>query len=573
MESLFSRSPRLSRWLQWLRGPGKEAALPHPIPWLQITLTFQNRTQSFPLEHLIIRATRRFTSPVLLAILTIVYIISLAFFARAQWYQTPSDDFLDCTSTFWLKDNGCGLNGQLCTPFNTTSPLEFRCPATCSSVILANQRAVGAQEVKFVPLVVGGGDPEHTYRGDSWICVAALQAGVTSPSTGGCGALERIGTYTNFLSADRNAVHSTSFPSEFPLAFRFVPTPTVSAHCTDMRREALVFNILVSVILFVVLRPPSLVLYWCLLCIGFWHNTFFSDPRAVPAPISDAFGVFLPLLFVAYAMWRCAFRFVLPAFEALPIERAVWYLGAYWPGVLINVVFEHVPIDRLIVSDIAERRGALTSLLIIVVLVIILILNQMHVIRNSGLLLRYLSYYFIGGLVILVLAMLPGLTFRLHHYVFAILLIPGTGFPTRISAIIQAFLLGMLVDGISRWGFDSILQTSAQLRRDAPLGSSLPTFSKQHVLVNSTSPPSYITWDPISPILRSTEGWNGFSLIVDDVERYVGTALNYTLASLDWNVVHFFRLAFQKDGKSGDYTKAAMIFPNGSFVPPLPGPS
>jgi hypothetical protein len=71
--------------------------------------------------------------------------------------------------------------------------------------------------------------------------------------------LERIGTYTNFLSADRNAVHSTNFPSEFPLAFRFVHTPIVSAHCTDMRREALVFNILVSVILFVVLRPPSLI--------------------------------------------------------------------------------------------------------------------------------------------------------------------------------------------------------------------------------------------------------------------------------------------------------------------------
>ena len=52
---------------------------------------------------------------------------------------------------------------------------------------------------------------------------------------------------------------------------------------------------------------------------------------------------------------------------------------------------------------------------------------------------------------------------------------------------------------------------------------------------------SYISWDPIPPALA--EDWNGFSLIVDDVERFVGTALNYTLASLDWNVEHFFRLA------------------------------
>ena len=202
-----------------------------------------------------------------------------------------------------------------------------------------------------------------------------------------------------------------------------------------------------------------------LICLqGFWHNTFFSDPRAAPAPISDAFGAFLPLLFVAYAMWRCAFRFVLPAFEALPIERAIWYLGTYWPGVLINVIFEHVPIDRLVASDIAHRPGALTALIIIIIVVIILVLNQMRVIRKTGLLPKYLGYYVIGGLVILVLVMLPGLTFRLHHYVLAILLIPGTGFPTRISAIIQSFLFGMLVDGISRWGFDSILQTSSQVR-------------------------------------------------------------------------------------------------------------
>jgi len=274
-------------------------------------------------------------------------------------------------------------------------------------------------------------------------------------------------------------------------------------------------------------------------------------------------------------MWRCAFRFVLPAFEALPIERAIWYLGAYWPGVLINVVFEHVPIDRLVASDIAHRPGALTALIIIIIVVIILVLNQMRVIRKTGLLPNYLGYYVIGGLVILVLAMLPGFTFRLHHYVFAILLIPGTGFPTRISAIIQSFLFGVLVDGISRWGFDSILQTSSQLLRDAPLGSSLPTFSstlaKTPLPVNSTSSTSYITWDPIPPALA--EDWNGFSLIVDDVERFVGMALNYSLASLDWNVEHFFRLAFQKDGRSGDYTRAAKIFPNGNFVPPLPGPS
>ena len=41
----------------------------------------------------------------------------------------------------------------------------------------------------------------------------------------------------------------------------------------------------------------------------------------------------------------------------------------------------------------------------------------------------------------------------------------------------------------------------------------------------------------------ASEGWDGFSLLVDDVEQYVGSGLNYTIAALDRSVVHFPRLA------------------------------
>jgi len=260
------------------------------------------------------------------------------------------------------------------------------------------------------------------------------------------------------------------------------------------------------------------------------------------------------------------------------LERAIWYLGAFWPGVLINIVTNKLTIDRLVASDIAARPGALTALIIIVILVLVLVLNQVRVIRYTGLLPTYLAYYITGGLVILVISLLPGLTFRLHHYVFAILLIPGTFTPTRISAIIQAFLLGMFLDGIAKWGFDSMWQTAAELQRDAALGTSLPPFSADlanavFTSFNSTNS-SLISWPNIPANLTATEGWNGFSLIIDDVERYSGTALNFSLSALEWGIPHFFRLAYQQDSVSGDYTRAATIFPtNGSFVPPLPGPS
>lgn len=130
----------------------------------------------------------------------------------------------------------------------------------------------------------------------------------------------------------------------------------------------------------------------------------------------------------------------------------------------MNITFDKVPIDRLTPSDIRERPGGVTAVIILGLLVLFLVLHQIvFVIRPTGLFPRYLLYYVIGGLVIAVLASLPGLEFRLHHYVFAMLLIPGTGFPSKLSALMQAFLLGMFLNGVARWGFDSILQTAAQV--------------------------------------------------------------------------------------------------------------
>lgn len=65
---------------------------------------------------------------------------------------------------------------------------------------------------------------------------------------------------------------------------------------------------------------------------GYWHIIFFSQPVGAPPSISDAFKTFLPALFFCHAFWELAFRHVLPFFSQMPLERAVWYLGAFWPG-------------------------------------------------------------------------------------------------------------------------------------------------------------------------------------------------------------------------------------------------
>lgn len=77
---------------------------------------------------------------------------------------------------------------------------------------------------------------------------------------------------------------------------------------------------------------------------------------------------------------------------------------------------------------------------------------------------------------------------------------------------------------------------------DAAKGSPMPTwltnsmtYNKSIPLVNQT-----IQWGP----LRA--GWDNFTLLVDDVERYVGTGTNYSLAGLNATIPHFFRVAVSK---------------------------
>ena len=166
---------------------------------------------------------------------------------------------------------------------------------------------------------------------------------------------------------------------------------------------------------------------------------------------------------MAYGIWRVAFRFVLPTFMRMPLEATVWYIAPFWVGVLANITLGKIPINRLLVSDVKNRPGALTALIIIVVVLLVVILNQIRIIRKTGWLPHYAAWYFAGGLLLLVLALLPSLTLRLHHYIVALMLLPVTGFPTRLSAIYQAFLLGLFINGGAAFGWDSILQTASEV--------------------------------------------------------------------------------------------------------------
>ncbi|KAG9054310.1 hypothetical protein FS842_005492 [Serendipita sp. 407] len=565
----YPRSWRIiGRILQYIQGPNSPIGCPPLEGFLDRTWNVKGRSFDLYWEKYVLHFTHSLKKPWIFWPLAGAYIVSLAFFARANYFFTPTESFIDCNAVYWRSLDKCGLDGVDCLPFSNAT-FNFRCPAGCMDAYLRNIRTIGDQEAIYVPLVVGGGDGDQTYRGDSFLCAAGIHAGLISKSRGGCAKVSLVGSFTDFISSSAHGITTIPFPSVFPLSLRLSQTDTLD-HCSDLRNEALAFDILVTALAFLVLRPKAIILFWSLVCIGYWHVNLFSDP-AVPPDLSTAFGTFLPSLFICYGFWRSGFRYVLPEFSNYPIERLIWYLPAFWAGVLFNVVVAGIPIDRLVASDIADRPGALTALIICCLVVSVLALNQLRVIRKTGWLPFYLKWYSLGGLVLLVLALLPGLEFRLHHYFAAILVIPLTAFPTRLSAIYQAFCLGMFLNGAAKFGLDSILQTPAELRRDAPLGSELPAFLTNATNWNTSIPlvNQTLLWDAPPPGLN----WDGFSLLVDDVERYVGTATNFSLSGLNASIPHFFRLAFQSQGTSGDFTKAAVWNPSGSWSDPEPGPS
>ncbi|GAA5913559.1 uncharacterized protein JCM6883_004458 [Sporobolomyces salmoneus] len=574
---LHERNPRIGRSLLWLRGPSpahiETQFLPFPLPILgSLFLRFERTSTSFlaPMQR-----HRRVTTPLYF----LAWLLAFTFLVRASFFDSSSSStdsqpsWVVSTSTFWTRNDGCGVNGTECEPFEGWN-YSFRCPGQTLATKLLNYRTIGSTEVIFQPLVVGGMDAEGTYRSDSWICAAAIHRGLFGNQRGGCGELEFVGEFTGYEGGKRNGVDSVGFPSTFPSSWRFVEG-VEQENCKDLRNDILGFNVAMTVIFSFFIsgsRPAPQAFFWGLFVFGYWHVVLVSSPSAMPPDISTGFKYFLPALFVAESFWRHCWRFVVPAFEnsGFILERTVWYLVGFWIGLLNNVSLGWIPISRLTPQDIKKEPGGLVAVICLAAFLFFAVLNQIRVIRRTGWFFFYLKWYAVGGIVLGILTSLPGLQFRLHHYFAAICLMPGTAFVTRPSAIFQGFLLSLFLEGVGRWGFDSILETPASLIGDGVLGTSIPEF-----LTNSTNflrEGGVVAWKSIEEAGVGAEGWDAVELLVDDVLVMSGQATNYSIAALNASIPHFFRLAYSQSGTAGDFTKAATAWIiNSTWIDPAPG--
>lgn len=245
---LRGRHEKLGKTLIWIRGPSpahiETIMSPFPLPFLGPLLFRIERwctTRLKPLER-----RRHFTTPIFL----LAWLLALIFLVRASFYNSSTNvgepDWLVSTSTFWTRNDGCGINGSSCEPFDDFSYI-FRCPGQTIDTKLLNERTIGNEQVIFEPLVVGGNDPEGTYRADSWVCAAAIHQGLFGNQRGGCGELQFIGEYANFEGGRKNGVDSVGFPSTFPSSFRFVDS-VKQGSCKDLRNDILGFDVAMSVI-------------------------------------------------------------------------------------------------------------------------------------------------------------------------------------------------------------------------------------------------------------------------------------------------------------------------------------
>ncbi|KAF5126034.1 hypothetical protein E5D57_010729 [Metarhizium anisopliae] len=497
----------------------------------------------------------------------------------AGWGQPQT---IGCGASYWGSGNTCGVDGNDCRPFGG-SGFAFRCSANCASYQALNPRAVGDQEVLYQPLIVGGPSndvaPENaTYRGDSYICGAAIHAGVISNANGGCGVVQLVGRSQNYLSTQRNGLTSIHFDSYFPLSFSF--SPDVHCESQDTRWSLLAISVVFTAVLSVFTSSPAMFFFPTFIGV-FWTVGMATDPptnRSVTALFSNIMGKFLPAMFVAWVMYdKMGVRRTLRGLTA-QIEKTVLWLGACWVGALDNYTLSFIPIQRLNAHDLNQQPGAKAALSIIIIVLVVIVATQVWFFRQEARFIKYIKLYAIILLGIIISLVLPGLNLRIHHYILALLLLPGTSLQMRPSLLYQGLLIGLFINGIARWGFDSVLQTSAALQGDAQKGTPLPTVHAPIIdLSNTTAVQSNITftWDK-SEYMQ----FDGISILVNDVER-LRSYFNDVDAKEEfvWSrnktlgLPEYFRFGFMDGSDSGDYTKAGIWTVDGEWVEMKPGAS
>lgn len=465
------------------------------------------------------------------------------------------------------------MNADGCRPFDEGG-FAFRCPAGCSFAMVLEPYVVGPQEINYRNLIVGGSNTSDVgfYRGDSSICPAALHAGIISDQKGGCGILRRTGEQNNFPAVETNGMSSLEFLSNFPLSFTFDRGGTADnpgIDCPDLRWSLFSFAVVVTALLSLCIESPA-AFYTSIFFIVYFQVGLSSDPPDHPnyyEVVSTALGRFLPAAFVGFAIYYYCVRHTLTGLEA-HWDKTVLWLGACWVGALNTDTFDKIPISRLTPHDLQQQPGAITALIIIVSILVVIVLTQAVAFRNEGRMPKMLAIYGVMVAGVVTLVIVPSMSLRIHHYILSLLFLPGTTIQTRPCLLYQGLLVGLFINGIARWGFDSILQTPGSLLEGAQLGSVLPEIAAPMIFSNQN-----IAFD-FSNLFPGEAA--GITVLVNDIQRFLSfKSEDGTVDTFNWtrhreNDPEYFRFAYIKTNVMGgyyheDFTKPVAWEPDGRW--------
>lgn len=590
-------------------------------------------------ERLPDKLRERVSKPVLgLSLFVYVTVWMLLWMSILYPYLTsvPHSDLkvvlLTCGSLdlFWKGKNAkCGLNAEGCPQLKTGEDYIIRCPALCDRGSWTySLLPVGDQLIKYRGYFIGGGKTKsdqaltNPYRGDSYPCGAAVHAGLVSPFWGGCARVTFDGPQQSFEATPGKygVSDSVAFSTFFPQSFSFKRLTSKVSQCHDPRLIVLVMNILLGIPVVFFASPASF--FWITSTVGFWTIALATDPPVDVDPnrpettgelISVSFGRFLPTLFVLFFFWKTCVKstFVTypklydettpePTPETEPIEPIrveaepsyspltrlfLWY-PFFWLGVLNNITFDRLPVDRLTWGDLQQQPGALLTVLIVGLIVAGCAVAQAYYVWLLGKFWHYLKYYLmiIGLLVWLLL--IPGLTLRIHHYIFGLVLLPGCFTKGRTAYLFQGILLGLFLSGVSRWGYASIVETNVSLLRGEPQGK----VTSPHIRAFDSGS-LYWTTNATWTFQETVEKYTDVSLLINDVERFRGEnvgLVNITevigsnlqlqkmvkeaekagVATLYLRLARYSPLLH----KYGDYSRAAVLhLPTNDFIEAPPG--
>lgn len=469
----------------------------------------------------------------------------------------------------------CGVDGSGCRPFDNTS-FPFRCPADCQNTKIYSPETIGDIEYNYRSIVIGGFKSSENedlpiYRGDSFICGAAIHAGISSNYRGGSGVVSLTGERSNFQSVDANEISSLNFTPSFPLSFTFLKNVGENANlCSDPRWVLLIITLLITITISLFTTSPSaffgvvfVSIYFCV--------ALTSDPpdfENYSDVVSSAFRGFLPAVFVGLVVYHFSIRYTLNGLKA-QIEKTILWLGGCWLGALNNFTFDRLPLQRLTPHDFGQP-GAILTLVIIVSAILVIAIFQAWAFRDEGRMPQYLAFYAGVGLLLLALIAIPNMNVRIHHFILALIFLPGTTLQTRPSLLYQGLLVGLFISGIARWGFASILQTSGDLFGN-DFGSPIPQID----VFNISGADNSITFS----LKNISHGYDSMSVVVNDVERFRGSEDHnqdyFTWTRYKPDEPEYFRFAFVKYGIAGaptvgHFTNQGIWNVNGNWIPPNP---